>query len=125
MDEFLSAATKSRDKRQLADALAESGISAAGVHDAREVAEDQSLRHRGHMVQVIHPEAGSHWQSGLPAIFSRTPGGVTAAAPLQGQHSWSVFSRLLGMEESEYQRLCDAEVTGRGAVAGSSVANQA
>jgi crotonobetainyl-CoA:carnitine CoA-transferase CaiB-like acyl-CoA transferase len=125
LDESLGDATKNRDKQQLAAALQELGVPAAAVHDAREVAEDRLLRHRGHMVQVIHPEAGSHWQSGLSAIFSRTPGGVTAAAPLQGQHSWSVFSRLLGMEESEYQRLSDAEVTGRGAVATSTVANQA
>ena len=77
------------------------------------------------MVQVVHPEAGSHWQSGLAARFSRTPGGVTRAAPLQGQHSESVFQRLAGIDAQEYRRLEAAEVTGRGAVIGSTVANQA
>ncbi len=125
LDERLGRATQMRDKQQLAEQLTDGGVAAAAVHDAREVAEDLLLRNRGHMVQVIHPEAGSHWQSGLPAILSRTPGGVTAAAPVQGQHSWSVFSRLLGMNADEYQRLAAAEISGRGAVASSTVANQA
>lgn len=101
------------------------GIPAAVVQNAAAVAGDPALRARGHMVRVVHPEAGTHWQSGLAAQFSRTPGGVTRAAPLQGQHSFEVFNRLTGMTESEYQRLVELGVTGRGPVPDSSVSNQA
>ena len=125
LDERIGAATRKLNKQVLATQLCDQGIAAAPVQSAAEVTEDAHLKDRGHVVRVIHPEAGNHWQSGLPALLSRTPGGVTAAAPLQGQHSWSVFSRLLDMDEVEYQRLVDAEISGRGGVAGSTVANQA
>jgi len=77
------------------------------------------------MVLVDHPEAGEKWQSGLPGILSRTPGGVTRHAPLQGEHSFDVFQRLLGMDESEYQRLVNLEVTGKGPASTSTKENQA
>jgi crotonobetainyl-CoA:carnitine CoA-transferase CaiB-like acyl-CoA transferase len=125
IDAVIAAATARVDKRALAGRLLDLGIPAAPVQDAGEVAADAALRARGHMVQVVHPEAGSHWQSGLAAQFSRTPGGVTRAAPLQGQHSEAVFARLAGVDATAYRNLEEAEVTGRGAVTGSTVANQA
>lgn len=125
LDAAISAATRERDKRELAAALAARGVTAAEVHDAREVAEDSLLRARGHMVQVTHPEAGTLWQSGLPAHFSRTPGGVVSPAPLQGEHSLAVFQRLLGLSELDYEALVAAEVTGMGPASGSTVENQA
>ena len=125
IDERLAMLTVEHDKHRLAERLTHAGIPAAAVLDAGEVASDPGLRERGHMVRVIHSEAGAHWQSGLPAIFSRTPGGVTRAAPLQGQHSREVLSRLAGVQDEEYESLVELEVTGRGAVASSTVANQA
>jgi crotonobetainyl-CoA:carnitine CoA-transferase CaiB-like acyl-CoA transferase len=125
IDDRLATLTAGQGKQQLAERLTRAGIPAAAVLDAGEVASDPGLRERGHMVKVIHSEAGAHWQSGLPAIFSRTPGGVTRAAPLQGQHSREVLSRLAGVQDEEYESLVKLEVTGRGAVASSTVANQA
>jgi crotonobetainyl-CoA:carnitine CoA-transferase CaiB-like acyl-CoA transferase len=125
IDRRIAEATRRIDKAELAARLCALGIAAAPIHDPGEVAEDGPLRERGHMVRVVHPEAGTHWQSGVPAIFSGTPSGVTRAAPLQGQHSREVFTRLAGMTDAEYERLVDLEVTGRGAVAASTTANQA
>jgi crotonobetainyl-CoA:carnitine CoA-transferase CaiB-like acyl-CoA transferase len=125
LDAEIAAATRERDKRLLAAALVARGVTAAEVQDAREVAEDPLLRARGHMVEVVHPEAGRMWQSGLPACFSRTPGGVVRPAPLQGEHSLAVFRRLLGMSEQEYETLVAAEVTGMGPTSAATVENQA
>ena len=113
------------DKQTLAARLTAVGVYAAAVLNPKEVAEDAALRERGHMVLVEHPEAGEMWQSGLPGILSRTPGGVTSHAPLQGEHSFEVFRRLLGMDELEYQRLVDLEVTGKGPASSSTTENQA
>ena len=77
------------------------------------------------MVAVDHPEAGRHCQSGLAAHVSRTPGGITRHAPLQGQHSFEVFSALIGMTREAYEALVEREITGKGATSKSSVANQA
>jgi crotonobetainyl-CoA:carnitine CoA-transferase CaiB-like acyl-CoA transferase len=114
LDATLSERTRTHDKRTLAAALASRGIAAAPVLDAREIADDAVLRDRGHMVRVDHPEAGPMWQSALPAKLSRTPGGVTRAAPLQGEHSFEVFAELLGTSEAEYAALVDAEISGIG-----------
>lgn len=125
IDAAIAGATAGEERQDLARRLCALGIPAAAVHNARDVAEDRALMDRGHLVGVVHPEAGTQWQSGLAVHFSRTPGGVTRAAPLQGQHSFEVFSRLAGMSREEYERLVAAEVTGRGQVAASTVDNQA
>ena len=75
---------------------------------------DRTLRERGHLVQVTHPETGPLWQSGLPAVLSRTPGGVTRAAPCLGEHSFEVFERFLGMTRPEYEALVERGITGEG-----------
>jgi hypothetical protein len=46
--------------------------------------------------------------------LSRTPGGVTRPAPLQGEHSLEVFRELLAMTEDEYAALVAAEISGVG-----------
>jgi len=115
LEAALAQRTARCDKLELAATLCARGIASAAVLDAREIATDSALRARGHLVPVEHPQAGTMWQSGLPARLSRTPGGVTRPAPLQGQHSSEVFKELLGMTDAQYQALVDAEVTGSGA----------
>ncbi|MCB1685909.1 MAG: CoA transferase [Pseudomonadales bacterium] len=125
LEQAIAAVTRGFDKRVLTTELLNRGIPAAPVLDAQEVAEDVLLRARGHMVRVEHEEAGSHWQSGVPVHYSRTPGVVRSAAPLQGQHSFRVFERLLGMSAQEYESLVAAEISGSGPTAATSVENQA
>jgi crotonobetainyl-CoA:carnitine CoA-transferase CaiB-like acyl-CoA transferase len=105
------------DKMALSAALAARGVTSAPVLDAREVAEDETLRRRGHVVRVEHPEAGPMWQSALPAKLSRTPIGAIRPAPLQGEHSFEVFRSLIGMRVAEYDALVAAEVSGSGPTA--------
>jgi len=125
IDDHIAGATKGLDKTELARRLLQHGIAAAPVLDAAEVVADRVLKTRGHLVRVVHPEAGSHWQSGLAAQFSRTPGGVVRSAPLQGQHSRDVLSSLAGLADEDYERLVARGVSGRGPVSGSTVDNQA
>jgi benzylsuccinate CoA-transferase BbsF subunit len=125
INKLLSAKTAQWDKHQLAASLCELGVFAAPVLNAQEVLADTALRERGHIVEVDHPEVGKMWQSGLAACFSRTPGGVTRPAPLQGEHSFAVFRQLLGMERREYERLEVEEVTGKGPTSNSTVERQA
>jgi len=114
VEAVLAARTLGHDKYALAAALARRGIPSAPVLDAREIANDETLRRRGHMVRVDHAEAGPLWQSALPAKLSRTPGGMTRPAPLQGEHSFEVFRELLGMSHAEYAALVEAGVSGTG-----------
>lgn len=113
------------DKRDLAGKLLDRGVAAAPVLDPAEIAEDEDLRRRGTMVAVDHPECGTAWQAGLAARLSRTPGGVTRHAPLQGQHSLEVFRELIDMSDAEYEKLVQAEISGIGPASTSTVENQA
>ncbi len=113
------------DKWELASALSSRSVPAAAVLNPAEIADDVALRERGTMVEVEHPECGRAWQAGLAARLSRTPGGVTRHAPLQGQHSLEVFRQLIDMSDEEYAKLVEAEISGIGPSSTSTVENQA
>lgn len=82
--------------------------------DALELAADVALSERGHLVDVAHPETGTWVQAGVPFIFSGTPIAVTSHAPLQGEHSFDVLSRLAGITRERYEELCALNITGIG-----------
>jgi crotonobetainyl-CoA:carnitine CoA-transferase CaiB-like acyl-CoA transferase len=111
LDAALTERTAAHDKHELAAALAAQGIPAAPVLDAAEVAADRTLRERGHMVQVDHPEAGPMWQSVLPACLARMRTVAPRPAPCLGEHAFEVFEELLGMARDEFQTLVDAGVS--------------
>ncbi|MFP6796250.1 MAG: CoA transferase [Pseudomonadales bacterium] len=116
IDALILSATKKYDRDTLAEELGCRGVPAAPVLSPADIVADTQLRDRGHMVQVIHPEAGAMWQSGLPMLLSRTQGGVTRPAPLQGQHSFEVFEEFLGMPRQRYDELAERGITGKGEI---------
>ena len=112
VDAAVAALAAGRDKDELERAFCDAGVPAAAVRDASEVVTDAVLRERGHLVPVAHPETGPLWQSGLPAVLSRTPGGVTRPAPCLGEHCFEVFERFLGMTRAAYEDLVARGITG-------------
>lgn len=98
----------------LSNRLSNAGVIAAPVLDAHEVAADEGLRERGFIVEIDHPEAGVHPQSGIPVQFSETSAKVRRPAPLQGQHTQEVLNRLLDIQADEYNDLLERRVTGAG-----------
>ena len=94
--------------------LGAAGVPAAPVLDSHEVASDQTFRDRGYIVDVEHPEAGTHPQIGVPFKFSQTPAGVSRPAPMLGEHSAELLERFLGIDGEEYERLVEAGITGDG-----------
>lgn len=114
LDELIAGWTVAQPRDELADRLSAAGLPAAPVLDGHEVMDDPSLRERGFVVDVDHPETG-HWpQLGVPFKLSRTPGAVRSHAPLQGQHSAEVFERLLDIGGDEYEELVRKGVSGSG-----------
>ncbi|HCV28574.1 MAG TPA: CoA transferase [Dehalococcoidia bacterium] len=114
LDVEIGAWVAGEERDSLAEQLSQAGVMAAAVLDAHEVAADKALRDRGFIVEVEHPEAGVHPQSGVPVRFSDTRAKVERHAPLQGQHTQEVLERFLGVEEVEYQDLLKRGVTGAG-----------
>ncbi|MCX8250591.1 MAG: CoA transferase [Dehalococcoidia bacterium] len=114
LDAEINAWVGGHKRDDLAERLSNAGVIAAPVLDAHEVADDETLRERGFIVEIDHPEAGTHPHSGIPVQFSGTPVMVSRHAPLQGQHTQEVLERLLGLEEDEYADLVNRRITGAG-----------
>ena len=125
LDALISSKSMKHDKHELAGKLQSAGVTCSAVFTPDEIVMDQSLRDRGHMMKIDHPETGPFWQSVLPAKFSRSVIEPARPAPVQGQHSFEVFSEFLGMDQAVFESLCEKEITGVGPCKKSSVTNQA
>jgi len=94
------------DHLSLAERLQEAGVPAAPVHDAEGVVDrDPQLAARRHWVRLNHDEMGETLYSNLPFRFSATPTELTIQAPMLGEHTTEVCRDVLGMEDSEIERL--------------------
>lgn len=114
LDALIAAATRSCDRDLLVEKIAAAGVCAAPVLDGLDIAADPGLRERGVVVEVDHPEAGSWAQAAGPWLFSRSGTAPIRPAPLLGEHSFEVFSELLGMTREAYDELVDAGISGMG-----------
>ncbi len=85
--------------------LEREGVPAAAVRTAAETLELEQLRQRGMLLEVTHPEAGTHLQAAAPWRLGRTPGGVRRYAPCLGEHGREVLTTLLGLSDGVYDRL--------------------
>ena len=115
IDALIEQSTIQWSKETLSSALSVQGVCSAPVLNSVDVKSDTVLRKR-HMVQTNHPETGPMWQSGVPMILSRTPGHVSRPAPLQGEHSYEIFSEYIGMTKEQFEDLERRGITGKGEV---------
>ena len=85
--------------------LAEMGFPVGPVYEAYEAMEDPHSKARGMWVEVDHPAVGKYKVPNFPVVFSKTPGEVTSAAPMLGQHTREVLAEKLGKTEEELTAL--------------------
>ncbi|HST01979.1 MAG TPA: CaiB/BaiF CoA-transferase family protein [Usitatibacter sp.] len=84
--------------------LEPAGVPCGPINDLAQVFEDPQVRHRRMQVTVPHP-AGEVRMVANPIKFSDTPIPHDVPPPLLGQHTREVLSGVLGMDESEIDRL--------------------
>lgn len=75
------------------------------VYSIQDIFEDPHYQSRQDIIEVRHPTLGHIKMPGIVPKFLRTPGKVEFAGPALGEHNEDVLSGLLGMSESEVQRL--------------------
>jgi crotonobetainyl-CoA:carnitine CoA-transferase CaiB-like acyl-CoA transferase len=100
----LTAFFKIRTSAEWLRRLEEAGVPAGPVLDVRQMQADPQALAREMVVETTHPTAGKVKSIGLPIKFSETPGSVTRAAPVLGQHTREVL-REHGFSDAEADQM--------------------
>jgi len=77
----------------------------------KEIAEDESLRKTGTVVEVEHPERGKYLTVGCPVKLSDSPVEVVRS-PLLGEHSEQILSDVLGYQGEDLDRVINSGAVG-------------
>jgi crotonobetainyl-CoA:carnitine CoA-transferase CaiB-like acyl-CoA transferase len=105
LDRAIEAATRARTAAQCERELQQLGVAAHLAASARDLAADEQLAHRGHLVTLAHPEFGEVVVEAPRYQLSATPGRVERAAPTMGQDNRRVFTEIAGYTEERIAEL--------------------
>jgi len=86
-------------------AMTEVGIPCGPINTLDRVFTHPQILHRGLVVDVPHPRAGSVKMTGPPAILSETPAGIRRHPPLLGEHTEEILQERLGLSPDEVAHL--------------------
>ncbi len=110
LEEHLGAWTRERSAEEVMAVLQAAGVEAGVVENNEDLTRDPQLAHRRHFRSLDHPVIGRHLVEANAIRFSATPEEIRMPAPLLGEHTEHVFTKLLGMSEAEYRSLADKGV---------------
>jgi crotonobetainyl-CoA:carnitine CoA-transferase CaiB-like acyl-CoA transferase len=101
---------KRRSSRDWIGRLEAANVPCGPINNYKEVFEDPQVRHRGLKIEMPHPLSGSMPGIASPMRFSETPVSYDAGPPLLGQHTREVISALLGMSDTDLDRLAAQKI---------------
>jgi formyl-CoA transferase len=93
-----------KTKFEAMDILNKFDIPCGPILSMKELAEDQSLRATGTVVEVDHPARGKYLSVGNPIKMSDSPADVMRS-PLLGEHTEEVLRDVLGYSADEITAL--------------------
>ncbi|MGH7917752.1 MAG: CoA transferase, partial [Candidatus Binataceae bacterium] len=109
LDREIENTTVRFDRDELAGRLRTRGLAAGPVYSAIDLMHDPAFGAAGMMVKLKHKECGERLTPGLPVRFSAlTPD--YRPAPLLGEHTEEVLSKLLGYSTEEIAELRAAKI---------------
>ncbi len=103
----IEAWTKTKTKFEVTAICNPLDIPCGPILSMRELAEDQSLRETGTIVEVDHPKRGKYLTVGNPIKLSDSPAEVTRS-PLLGEHTDEILSDVLGFSQEEVKAIREA-----------------
>ena len=101
----ITAWTSTRDMDAATLELQAVGVPSHPVQNSPECLVDPQLVHRGHFVELPHPEHGTVVIEGPRARFSATPGYPAWPGPLIGEHTHHVLTEILGYDDDRFAEL--------------------
>jgi formyl-CoA transferase len=100
--------TMTKTKFEAMDILNKYDIPCGPILSMKELAEDESLRKTGTVVEVDHPTRGTYLTVGNPVKLSDSISEVTRS-PLLGEHTEEILTKVLGYNDKE---LADIKASG-------------
>jgi formyl-CoA transferase len=98
--EAVEAWTKTKTKFEVMDICNPLNIPVGPILSMKELAEEESLRENGTVVEVDHPERGKYLSVGNPIKLSDSPSNVTRS-PLLGEHTDEILKEIVGLSDEE------------------------
>lgn len=95
---------------EIVDRMTKANIPCSAVRSISDVMSWEQLRQRDMLTPLWNPMAKAHVLAsapGFPIKFSATPASYDTPAPLPGEHTSEVLSRLVGLSAEEIQHLTD------------------
>ncbi len=81
------------------------GVAAGAVLKAGDLCRDPHLGERGFLVEVSHPEAGTHRYPRPPWLLSGAQADAVRPAPCFGEHNRHVLEEILHLDAAEIRDL--------------------
>ncbi len=100
--ELIEKWTMTLDKFEIMRRLNEHDVPCGPILDMREIAQEQSLRATGTVVEVDHPKRGKFLTVGNPIKLSDSPTEVKRS-PLLGEHTGEILESVLGLDDDEIE----------------------
>ena len=100
--ELIEQWTMTLDKFEVMRRLNEHDVPCGPILDMREIAQEQSLRATGTVVEVDHPKRGKFLTVGNPIKLSDSPTEVKRS-PLLGEHTGEILESVLGLDDDEIE----------------------
>jgi formyl-CoA transferase len=99
--------TMTKTKFEAMEILNKDDIPCGPILSMKELAEDQSLRATGTVVEVDHPTRGKYLSVGNPIKLSDSPSEVTRS-PLLGEHTDEILRQVLGFSDHQVAEIHDS-----------------
>ncbi len=105
LDRRISEWTLQLEAEKAVEMLQAAGIDSGKVNSVADLYEDPQLKFRRHYWEIDHSEMGKHAYDGPGFILSKAPRQERMPAPLLGEHTEFVVTKILGMGDEEFVEL--------------------
>ena len=110
LEEIIAAWTRTLTAAELLDALQAIGVPSAKVARVSELVDHPQLAHRGQVLQMQHPKAGTVPMQGFSVRFAASPMRLRHVPPMLGQHTDEVLGEWLALERDQIEQLRQSKV---------------